>query len=245
MTQRDRTVLLVVLVLGILGGYWFLALKPKREEVSAADARIAKAQGQLSSADATLSAAREAKASYPKNYATVANLSKAVPVDDNVDTMVYQLEKIAEKNGVGFQAFELKPGSGAAAPTTPSDASASVTATLPPGAAVGSAGFPTMPFTFTFQGSFFTLQKFMADINGLTTVRKDGRIRVLGRLLQIDGVGLQAGPKGFPYVEAKFAATAYVLPDDQGLTAGASPSSPAGPGTPAQAPITTPGSADR
>ena len=80
MTQRDRTVLLVVLVLGILGGYWFLALKPKREEVSAADARIAKAQGQLSSADATLSAAREAKASYPKNYATVANLGKAVPV---------------------------------------------------------------------------------------------------------------------------------------------------------------------
>lgn len=100
-----------------------------------------------------------------------------------------------------------------------------------------------MPFSFVFQGSFFTLKTFLAEINDLTTVRKDGRIRVRGRLLQIDGMSLAAGPNGFPYVEAKIAATAYVLPEDQGLAAGGTPGSPQGTATaPAQAPIDTNGS---
>lgn len=243
MTLRDRIVLIVVGGIAILGGYWFLALKPKREEVASAETRIAAAQTKVAEADQALANARESKASYQKNFATVANLGKAVPVDDNVDTMVYQLETIARKNGVKFQSFELKAG-GAAAPTAAATPSASVTATLPPGAAVGAAGFPTMPFSFVFQGSFFTLQKFLADINSMTTVRKDGRVRVRGRLLQVDGVGLQPGERGFPYVEAKIAATAYVLPEDQGLTAGATPSNPSGTATPpAQSPIDADGAA--
>jgi hypothetical protein len=243
MTQRDRIVLLVIASIAIVGGYWFFALKPKREEVAAAETRISEAQAKVAEADQALANARESKASYQKNYATVANLGKAVPVDDNVDTMVYQLETIARKNGVKFQSFELKGGGGAAAPTAASTPSASVTATLPPGAAVGAAGFPTMPFSFVFQGSFFTLQKFLADINSMTTVRKDGRIRVRGRMLQVDGLGLQPGPRGFPFVEAKIAATAYVLPEDQGLTAGASPSNPGDPTSPAQSTIDADGGA--
>ena len=241
MTQRDRTVVLVVAALLALAGFWFLALKPKHAEVQTAETKIGTAQSQLATANASLSDARQSKAKYRSNYGTVANLGKAVPVDDNVPSLVYQLEQISKKYGINFQSVELKGASGGAAPTTPADASATVTATLPPGAAVGAAGFPTMPFTFVFQGSFFTLQKFLAEINGLTTVRKDGNIRVRGRLLQIDGIGLAAGPRGFPYVEAKISATAYVLPEDQGLTAGATPATP-GATTPAQAPIDPNGS---
>jgi hypothetical protein len=246
MTQRDRTVVLVVAALVAIAAFWFLALKPKREEIQTANTRIGTAQSTLDTANAALTSARESKAKYRSYYGTVANLGKAVPTDDNVPSLVYQLDRIAKKHNVVFQSIELKPGSGAAAPTTPSDASATVTATLPPGAAVGAAGFPTMPFTFVFRGSFFTLQKFLADINYLTTVRRNGKneeIRVRGRLLQIDGIGLTAGPEGFPSVEAKVAATAYVLPEDQGLTAGATPGSPSGTATPAQSKIDTDGSA--
>ena len=244
MTQRDRIVLMVVGCLAVLGAYWFMALKPKREEVKEADARIAKASAQLEEANATLANARGAKAAYQKNYATVANLGKSVPVDDNAPSPQSQIRAIAKKNGVPFQSRELKAGAGgsSAAPAASSTASASVTATLPPGAAVGAAGFPTMPFSFVFRGSFFKLQSFLADINSMTTIRKDGRIRVRGRLLQVDGVGLQAGPAGFPNVEAKIAATAYVLPEDQGLTGGATPSSPDGTTSPAQSKIATDGS---
>lgn len=243
MTQRDRTVVLVIAAALLLAGFWFIALKPKRAEVATAETKIGAAQSQLATANNSLESARQSKEAYSTNYGTVANLGKAVPVDSNEGELTYQLEQIAKKYNINFQSLELKSGGSAAAPTTPADASASVTATLPPGAAVGAAGFPTMPFSFVFQGSFFTLKQFLAEINDLTTVRKDGRIRVRGRLLQVDGMSLAAGPRGFPYVEAKIAATAYVLPEDQGLAAGGTPGNPAGAAAPpAQAKIDTDGS---
>jgi hypothetical protein len=82
-----------------------------------------------------------------------------------------------------------------------------------------------MPFSFDFTGSFFNMQRFLKAIDGLTAV--DGKsINVKGRLLTVDGVGLKAGPKGFPDVDATVAVTAYLLPADEGLTAGATPATP-------------------
>ena len=82
-----------------------------------------------------------------------------------------------------------------------------------------------MPFSFEFNGSFFNMQRFIRAINGLTTV--DGKsINVQGRLLTVDGIGLKASPQGFPDVDATVAVTAYLLPADEGLTAGATATDP-------------------
>ena len=82
-----------------------------------------------------------------------------------------------------------------------------------------------MPFSFNFTGSFFNMQRFLKAIDGLTAV-KGKSINVKGRLLTVDGVGLKAGVKGFPDVDATVAVTAYLLPADEGLTAGATPATP-------------------
>jgi hypothetical protein len=82
-----------------------------------------------------------------------------------------------------------------------------------------------MPFTFDFQGSFFNMQKFLHAVDELTQVQGK-TITVKGRLLTVDGFDLKAGPKGFPDIEATIAATAYLLPADEGLTAGATPTAP-------------------
>jgi hypothetical protein len=95
-----------------------------------------------------------------------------------------------------------------------------VTSALPPGATVGAAGFPTMPFSFNFNGSFFHMQRFLKAVNGLTDVNGKS-IKVSGRLLTVDGVALKASAKGFPNVDATVAVTAYLLPADEGLTPGA------------------------
>jgi Type II secretion system (T2SS), protein M len=105
--------------------------------------------------------------------------------------------------------------------TTPAAATQAATATLPPGASVGTAGFPTMPFEFTFQGSFAEMQTLLRSIDGF--VRVDGnRIDVRGRLLTVDGISLV--PTTFPKVKAKIAATAFLLPADQSSTTAAQPS---------------------
>jgi Tfp pilus assembly protein PilO len=236
-TARDRTVLIVVGVLAVLGGFWFLAISPKRKQANDVATQISAAQSRLSTAQASASSASAAKAKYSSDYATVARLGKAVPVDDEMPSLVYQLEQTATTNHIDFSAIKLTGSAAGAAPTgaaaavasatgtTPAAGASVITAALPPGAAVGTAGFPTMPFSFDFTGSYFNLQRFLKAIGGLTTVGKTS-INVKGRLLTIDGVGIKAGPKGFPQVDATVVATAYLLPSDEGLTAGATATAP-------------------
>jgi hypothetical protein len=104
-------------------------------------------------------------------------------------------------------------------PATPAPATQAASATLPPGATVGSAGFPVMPFSFVFSGSFFDMERFLGEVQRF--VRVDGdRVDVRGRLLSIDGFALAAGPKGFPSVKATVSATAYLQsPNDAGSAA--------------------------
>jgi hypothetical protein len=109
----------------------------------------------------------------------------------------------------------------ASAPATPAPATQAAAATLPPGATVGSAGFPTMPFSFVFSGTFFDMERFFGDVQKF--VRVDGkRVDADGRLLSIDGFALVSGPGGFPNVKANVVATAYLRTpgDDSTSTAG-------------------------
>jgi Tfp pilus assembly protein PilO len=118
---------------------------------------------------------------------------------------------------------------------TPAPATQAATASLPPGAAVGSAGFPTMPFSFVFNGSFFDMERFLREVQRF--VRVDGKnVDVRGRLLSVDGFALSAGPTGFPSVRASISATAYVLSPDDTAAAAAGGSSSTGPGSASSAP---------
>jgi Tfp pilus assembly protein PilO len=239
MTQRDRTVLIVVGMLGIVAAFWFLAISPKRKDASALNTQVQAAQTRLDTANAAATSAGAAKAKYSSDYSTVAQLGKSVPVDDDVPSLVYQLQHAASANHIDLRQIKMTGSATAAtAPTgaaaaiasatgstaTPSTTTPTTTATttsaLPPGATVGTAGFPTMPFAFDLTGSFSDMNRFLHAVNNLTQVNSHG-ILVRGRLLSTDGVVYKAGPKGFPDIEATMVVTSYLLPADEGLTAGA------------------------
>ncbi|MCW2957904.1 MAG: hypothetical protein JWP18_707, partial [Solirubrobacterales bacterium] len=93
---------------------------------------------------------------------------------------------------------------------------------LPPGANVGPAGLPTMPFDFEFSGPFTRLEQLLRRIDAFTKT-SGGRIKVNGRLMTIDSIALS----GFPEMKATIHATAFLLPADQGLLNGASSAGPA------------------
>ncbi|MEP6954689.1 MAG: hypothetical protein ABI950_11580 [Solirubrobacteraceae bacterium] len=274
MTGRDRIVVMVVGAVVLLVGFWFMAVSPKRAEVKAVDVKIAAAQKRLGAARASVADAQQAKLEYDTDYAAVARLGKAVPLDDNVPSLIYQLQSAARNAKVDFRTLKLNSAGGAAPapsvapavtaaakPATPADSGSSksssstppatpapatqlASAALPPGATVGAAGFPTMPFTFIFDGSFFDMEHMLRDVNRFISV-KGKAVSVRGRLLAIDGFALEASPAGFPAVTATMTATAYLLPADQGLTAGASPAAPAAAGgaAPAASTASTAGSA--
>jgi hypothetical protein len=98
-----------------------------------------------------------------------------------------------------------------------------------------------MPFTFVFNGGFFSLEHLFRQLTAFTTHTGSGALDVSGRLLTIQSVKLApqtaVGPGGHAQqkLTGTITATAYVLPASQGLTAGATPASPTGAAAPSAA----------
>lgn len=227
MTARDRLVIIVVVALAALAAAWLLEVAPKRNQASSLGNQITAEQQQLASIQGQLTQAMSARRAFAADYAQLARLGEAVPPDDDIPSLIYEIQSAATASHVDFHGLELAAGSGGAS-------SSSTAAPLPPGAAVGPAGLPTEQFTFAFQGSFFNLSNFFNRLARFVVSTKTG-VSVSGRLLTINSIGLAAGPAGFPQITATVAATTYIVPAAQGLLDGATPTGPAAsaPSTPA------------
>jgi Tfp pilus assembly protein PilO len=240
MTARDRTILMVVAALAAVAAFWFVALKPKRAEIGVLDGQIATQTQRLQTAQTTVAAGLAAKAAYPRDYATVTELGKALPADDDLPSLVYQLDAASHGTHIEFNSIQRSTGSSTSTTSSSSASSASGSssstgaatsaAALPPGATVGAAGLATLPFNFTFTGSFFDLQRFLAGVQGFVHSTDSG-VAVRGRLLTVNGVSLVPGPDGLAHIEAKIAATAYLAPSATQSAATPSTSSGSGSGT--------------
>ena len=248
MSRRNSMLLAAVAVVAAVAAYWMLALTPKREEAQKLSKAITAKQGEVKLAEAELATNEKARASYKANYALVARLGKAVPADDDVRSLLVQLNAAADRSKVDFRTIQLGGSSGKSTPPAQEskDTGTVDALTPPPGAApVGSAGFSAMPFTFSFRGSFFNLGDFLQRVDKFVSVRQQ-RLDVTGRLMVLESISLTPDAEGFPSIRAQISATTYVLPAAQGLTAGAGPQgpgtagAPATPGAPAPGAPTTP-----
>jgi len=226
-TRRNTILLVAVAFVAAVGAYWMLVLTPKREEAAAIDKQITVKQAQLASAEAEVASYEQARTRYKANYSMIARLGKAVPADDDVRSLLVQVNSAAKRAGVDFRTISV---GGAGAPTAGPDAAGAGAAPAvkpPPGATtVGTAGFSTMPFTFAFKGSFFELGKFFNRIDRFVAVKGQG-LDVTGRLLLLNSITLVPdAEKGFPSLSADVSANSYLLPSAEGLTAGATPEGP-------------------
>ena len=249
MTTRDRMVILVVLVVGAIVASWMLVISPKRDQAASLSTQISSEQSQLDSARAQVSAGEAAKQAFSGQYAQLAKLGEAVPPDDDVPSLIYQVQSAAQAAHVSFRGLQLAGGSGGAttssAPSstgsssgTSSSASAAAASQLPPGATVGQAGLPTEQFTFTLAGNFFHLANFFNRLQNFV-ISRDNSLLISGRLMTMNAVNLTPGPNGFPQITANVSATTYIVPANQGPLGGATP---AGPATTPQTPASSSGS---
>lgn len=232
-TTRNRVILAGLATIVAVAAFWMLVLAPKREEAAALAAKAETAQAELDATRAEITRLRAAKSTHDTDYASVVRLGKAVPTDDDVRSLVVQLDTAAKRSAVDFHTITLAGGGGTSAGTAPTSATPgantaqATTAALPPGASVGAAGFPTMPFNFEFRGQFFTLSNFFARLERLVSV-SEKQVRVSGRLLTVDSFTFKPGEDGFPSVHATVGATAYLLPSSEGVPLASSMSAAAG-----------------
>lgn len=221
---RTNKILLTVAGFGLaVAAFWFLVLSPKREEITTLEGSISTKQGEVAQAQQMLATYETARASYKKNYATLTRLGKAVPADDDVRSLMVQIESTADGTGVDFQQIELGSGlsggdSGSSEAATPADGElAAAPGTIP----VAGGALSAMPFNFAFTGGFFDLSTFFARLEHFVTVNNQ-RLDATGRLLRLETVSIAPSSKGYPDMKAQVGAATYVVPPVEPVT-GSSP----------------------
>jgi Tfp pilus assembly protein PilO len=230
-TKNKTLLIAVVAAAAAAAAFWFLALAPKRQEAADLQTKISAKQSELTTAQQTLAGYKKSKADYGKNYAAVVRLGKAVPEDDDVRSLLVQLDAQAGGAGVDFRTIQVG-GQGASAAAT--DAAGGTQVVAPGAVSVGSAGFSAMPFSFSFRGTFANLSNFFSRMERFVTLRNE-QLNVTGRLLRMETIDLQVDQDGFPNIRAQIGASSYLVPETQGLTAGANAQGPAA-ATPAATP---------
>lgn len=131
-TDRDRRILIVVLVLGALAAYWFLLLSPKRDEVAKVDEEIAQQREQLETARQQAATAEAARTSFASDYAELVRLGKAIPATVDMPSLLVQLDSAARGTDIDFKKITAgnrvpaagAQGGGAQAPAAPDGAAA-------------------------------------------------------------------------------------------------------------------------
>jgi Tfp pilus assembly protein PilO len=211
--SRTNKILLTVVAFGVaVAAYYFLVLAPKREEVAKLDTDIAAAEVKLEQARQTLATYEAARESYKANYATLARLGKAVPADDDVRSLMVQLESAATDSGVEFEKIELGTGlaGGAAGPSTAASDTDQL-ASAPGAVPVSGGTLSAMPFSFNFTGGFFDLSTFFSKLERFVTVNNE-RLDVTGRLMRLESIAITPSSAGYPDMQAEIAAATYIVP---------------------------------
>ena len=247
MGASNRLIVAILIVAALAIGFWMLLLGPKREEATKLGGEVESLELTFTEAQSRLAVAEEAKRAFPADYRQLVVLGQAVPEGEETSSLLVELSQVSDGSHLTFNRFELSSSGETAAPAEPvaptapppSEESNAVpaAATVPPteataallplGATIGSAGLGVMPFTLSFNGSFFRVADFISKIDSMVKTR-NANVMVDGRLITLDGFTLSADQlRGFPHLTANFAVTTYVTPPTEGLTAGATPSEPA------------------
>ncbi|HEY0630989.1 MAG TPA: type 4a pilus biogenesis protein PilO [Thermoleophilaceae bacterium] len=133
LTDRDRKILIALVPLVAIIGYWFLVLAPKRQEASKVKEQLSQAQAVRDTAQQKASQLSGAKRSFAADYATVIRLGKSIPASVDMPSLLVQLDRAARGTGIKFTDVKAGERSG---PTTPAAGAAT-----PPGGGTG----PTTP----------------------------------------------------------------------------------------------------
>jgi hypothetical protein len=203
-SRSIRILLVAVLAVVAVGGYWKLALAPKRQEAAKLEQEVAVAQAQLVQTQGLIASYQGAQKEYKANYATMVRLGKAVPTDDDTRSLMVQLDASAKRSGIDFDTLNLNAGGSGSTTATG-------TAPTTPGA-INTGAFSAMPFTFTFTGTFATLGNFFTRLESFVTLQGDA-IDVRGRLLRVETLNLAPGADGWPGLQATVGASSYIVPE--------------------------------
>jgi len=148
MSRNDRN----IIILGILGivivviGFYFLLLSPLLQNLDEqAQARDDK-QAELERIQQEVNELEEVRRNSPEIQRQLLELSKRVPTQPQIPTLVVQVEEIADASGVTQLSVDPEP------PTAPA----------------GGGDYQVVPVTMLFDGTYDQMQDFLLRVRNLT-----------------------------------------------------------------------------
>jgi Pilus assembly protein, PilO len=103
LSDRDKKIVVILIPLLAVLGYWFLLLSPKREEATKAEVQLAKQEKRRDSAQQRVSQLSAAKTSFASDYTQMARLGKAIPSAVDMPSLIVQLDAAARGTGIHFK----------------------------------------------------------------------------------------------------------------------------------------------
>ncbi len=139
MTRRDRLMIMTVLGVALLVGFWMMVLTPQRKAAADAQTQVETAKTALTAAQSKVTSGKRAQEAFRKDRATILKIGRAVPETDDIPTLITQLETIAKKYDVYFIKYTVSAnpgggGSAASTTTTPSSSASASSQVAQPGA---------------------------------------------------------------------------------------------------------------
>jgi hypothetical protein len=151
-------------------------------------------QFQKESAEQTLHRLEQYKKTAPQSRADLVRLSKMLPQDMGIPSLIVELTATAKASGMEFVSI------------TPSEPAQGTP-------------FSVQPLNLVVRGRFFVLEDFLYRLEDYVAYRNESFL-VTGRLLQVAGLEVVEGPDGLPQIEVTITIDAYLW---SGTGAGGSP----------------------
>ncbi len=133
MRRTELTILLSLAVAAMIAAFWLVVISPKRDEAASLKQDVDGLQSSLEQAQQAAAAGEQAREDFEVNYRSLVVLGKAVPADGDQAGLLVQLQRLADRSGVGFQSIDLNASAeSASTPTTPPSSSDSSVSPVPP-----------------------------------------------------------------------------------------------------------------
>jgi Tfp pilus assembly protein PilO len=163
MAQRERLIACLVVALIAVGAMWLILVSPERKSVVNLESQISAEHQTLSSDQAQLVSAEQARTKYPAELHAMNVLLTAVPLTDEEPQLIKLINGLENGHTIKWSSATFAPSS--------------------------SGSFPSLDLTFSFTANYLNLQSFLTALDSLA--RTDGlNVATSGRLATVNSISL-------------------------------------------------------
>lgn len=166
MKRRTIYIVAALALIAVVAASWFLLISPLRAQIAETDAQIQAQQQNLITARAKLAQMEQTRRQAEQNQAELIELNKMVPSQDELPSLLLQIQDLATESGI--EVMSISPSKGA-----------------------GGNGFQAITLGLQFSGTYFDVNDFIYRLEQLVAV--PSRLLAVKDVNLALGASVQAG----------------------------------------------------